>query len=312
MRRTSTWALHLTLLALWVPAETQAADGVLEVNQTCAAGAGCFAGDSAGYPVQIVGGGSYRLTSNLTAPNQNTTLILVSGAGVRIDLNGFTLQGTNVFSGPGGSCSAAGTGSGIGASANDLVVSDGSIVGMGNHGIDMGTGSSGDRVERVTVMDSCGIGIRVPLSSLVSRSIARKNGSHGIVANSGSRVVDSITDVNGGTGIRMSETGDMTVEGCVAVSNGQYGILAGARSLVRGNLAATNVIHGIGALGRSEVIENASNRNLDRGISMLGSLASSDATAMGLNVAMLNGTLNFSGGVLIGCNMQQGLVKTCP
>ncbi len=41
-----------------------ATDGVLEINQTCAVQTGCFAGDTAGFPVEIDVAGSYRLTSN--------------------------------------------------------------------------------------------------------------------------------------------------------------------------------------------------------------------------------------------------------
>lgn len=43
----SLFPLVLLLLSLVSPAF--ASDGVLEINQTCAAGPGCFAGDTAGF-----------------------------------------------------------------------------------------------------------------------------------------------------------------------------------------------------------------------------------------------------------------------
>ena len=51
------------LLALWT-GMALAPDGQLEINDACAL-AGCFAGDTAGYPVAITTPGSYRLTGNL-------------------------------------------------------------------------------------------------------------------------------------------------------------------------------------------------------------------------------------------------------
>ncbi len=48
--------LRLALVLAWIaaPLAARAADGVLEINQACAA-AGCFAGDSAGFPVTLRG-----------------------------------------------------------------------------------------------------------------------------------------------------------------------------------------------------------------------------------------------------------------
>ena len=81
--------IALLLLALAGPA--LATDGVAEINHTCAAQTGCFSGDSAGYPVTITQPGSYRLTSNLIVPDENTSGILVSTSDVGIDLNNFAI-----------------------------------------------------------------------------------------------------------------------------------------------------------------------------------------------------------------------------
>ena len=84
--------LILTVVLLLVLAgPTLAVDGVLEINQTCAVQTGCFAGDTAGWPVTITEGGSYRLTSNLIVPDKTTGAILVSTSSVSIDLNGFEI-----------------------------------------------------------------------------------------------------------------------------------------------------------------------------------------------------------------------------
>ncbi len=63
------WTIALLAVGLTSPA--LAVDGVLEINQACA-DSGCFSGDGAGFPVIISAAGSYRLTSNLVVPNENT------------------------------------------------------------------------------------------------------------------------------------------------------------------------------------------------------------------------------------------------
>ena len=42
---------------------TDATDGAVELNQTCAVQTGCLADDAAGFPVTIATPGSYRLTA---------------------------------------------------------------------------------------------------------------------------------------------------------------------------------------------------------------------------------------------------------
>jgi hypothetical protein len=56
---------------------------------------GCFSGDAAGLPVTINGaaGRSYRLTGDLTVPDENTNGIVVSANDIGIDLNNFAIIG---------------------------------------------------------------------------------------------------------------------------------------------------------------------------------------------------------------------------
>ena len=82
------FVLPLLTLALALP--VFAGDGVLEINQTCAA-TGCFAGDAAGFPVTISASGSYRLTGDLT-PSQGSA-VSITAPHVTFDLSGFELIG---------------------------------------------------------------------------------------------------------------------------------------------------------------------------------------------------------------------------
>jgi parallel beta helix pectate lyase-like protein len=303
-------AVRGMLIAGSIASSAHAVDGVREINQTCASGPGCFAGDTAGFPVQVTTRGSYRLTSNLTPPNQNTTLMSITASGVTVDLNGFAIQGTNAIPGPGGPCSASGSGIGVNTSASDVVVSNGYVVGMGSHGLRLLGANS--RVERVTVEMSCGNGIQVGFGSLVSESIARQNSGTGIFADLTSRVSGSVAVLNGATGIASSSNlGLLTVDGCIADNNGIDGIFVGERSLVRGNHTHSNQDDGIAALGSGQVVENVAAFNSDRGITVLGAPGSGDSTAVGLNVTSDNGGLNLSGGVVVGCNVVND-VPSCP
>jgi len=86
-------AMASALVTALAAAPALAVDGVLEINQACVA-AGCFPGDGPGFPVEITIPGSYRLTSNLTVPDDDTTAILLQGVRlVNLDLNGFSILG---------------------------------------------------------------------------------------------------------------------------------------------------------------------------------------------------------------------------
>ena len=72
-------ALRGMLIVAAITSSASAVDGVLQINQACASGPGCFAGDTAGFPVQILARGSYRLTTDLTPPSQSTNVIVRAG-----------------------------------------------------------------------------------------------------------------------------------------------------------------------------------------------------------------------------------------
>ncbi len=89
-----------SLLCLVVAAPVFAADGLIQINHARALAGGVTAGDTAGYPVTLSESGSYLLTGNLTAPNQNTTILAETAERVSIDLNGFAIVGATVCAAP--------------------------------------------------------------------------------------------------------------------------------------------------------------------------------------------------------------------
>jgi len=86
-------SLALALLAAAAsPSPTWAGTGAIELNQTCAlSAAGCVPGEDTGgsFPISLSSAGSYRLTSNLVVPDEETDAIDVRGSSIAIDLNGF-------------------------------------------------------------------------------------------------------------------------------------------------------------------------------------------------------------------------------
>lgn len=113
-------AAHVATILLLIVAHVgpaSASDGVLEINQACAA-VGCFPGDAPGLPVQIQGaaGTAFRLTSNLTATG--SAIVISTDEAVALDLNGFAIRGPGSCSGTLGSISCTGlAGAGIDVSA---------------------------------------------------------------------------------------------------------------------------------------------------------------------------------------------------
>jgi len=101
-------------------------------------------GDAPGLPVLISLPGSYRLTSNLLVRDadvtaENRTAILIDSVDVTLDLNGFSILGKTVCD-SGGICNPTGTGVGIdGRGAEGVEVHNGTVEGMGNAGILLGS-----------------------------------------------------------------------------------------------------------------------------------------------------------------------------
>lgn len=244
MRVASCWTVGLMLVCGVAPCAgpALAGDGIIEINQVCAVQTGCFPGDVSGFPVTITQSGSYRLTGGLTVPDANTTAVEFSSSvsQVTLDLGGFTILGPNEIS---SYTVCSDPGSGIGIHAPDvqlknlgIVVRNGSVVGMGSHGLYLLSGAS--RIENVLARENCGYGIRNDGDGgMIFDCHARENLSTGIQA--ASRVRDCWASNNGGSGIEVTGSAAI-VSGCVSREN--------AAGIVFGNftsgVAVENVVTG--------------------------------------------------------------------
>jgi hypothetical protein len=228
--------LLLTLLLLTIATPALAVDGVLEINQTCAVQTGCFAGDTAGFPVSITTPGSYLLTSNLVVPDANTTAIkqLIDFA-LSIDLNGFQISPPNC----GNSCKPESASEGVKGiwGGNGVTVKNGTIAGMGGYGIYLGAEAE---VKSLTVRWNSGTGIYVAGSSNISGNIVSVNGFAGISSGQNSNISSNVFSENLGGGIYCALGCTITQNSLYNNGrNGSWGIQAGFGSAVSGNTVRT-------------------------------------------------------------------------
>lgn len=234
-------------------------DGVLEINQACAANDGCFSGDPAGFPVQITNSGSYVLTSNLdvTAATDppNTDGIFVEVSEVTIDLNGFSIIGPVTCDGlPVSSCSQTGSGSGVsslisqGGTADSVSVSNGTIRGLGNHAIDLQTNS---RAINLVVTENGGAGLAMN-SGLIEDVVASRNGDHGISTFLGVMLNNVQSRENGSDGINANSRA--VIENTLSEFNANGGFDVGRGSVIRDSIARNNGVNGIFLRGGDSLV----------------------------------------------------------
>lgn len=177
-------------------ASAWAADGQVLINQSTL--------NAAGGTYTITQSGSYKLSGNLVVKDANTTPIVVNADNVTIDLNGFTIGGSNTctFTPPSFRtiCTFTSTQSGVFGSGSRLTVTNGIINGMGQYGIR--SGGEGTRINSVTLSN---------------------NGSDGIYIYGG-LISECVVSFNGGVGIHNPGTWNGSVQRTLFLFNGSFGL----------------------------------------------------------------------------------------
>ncbi len=221
-----------------------ALDGALEINQTCAVETGCFAGDSAGYPVTISVAGSYRLTSNLAIAT-DVNGIFISSSYVTLDLGGFEIAGPGSCTGTSLSLDCGGTGAGVGIVGLDVLygvtVRNGVVRNMRLDGVGVGgAGSLGVRIEGITARHNARLGISGQDGVLARDCVAIENGNNGFDLDAGSSIEGGVAIGNFGHGVEIDDAGGV-VSGTTSRSNAGRGfnVVAGSR-FGKNNLSSAN------------------------------------------------------------------------
>jgi hypothetical protein len=245
--------LILALVAMFPSTQVLAEDGRLEINQTCAANDGCFAGDTPGYPVQITSDGSYVLTSGLNVPVGSGGLDLSVG-NVTIDLNGFSIIGPETCNNtPVTDCTGSGFQYGISASSSGVTVKNGKVKGFTGEGVGLGDRAT---VIGVRAEQNGSTGIFLGANSLVVQSQAERNGIHGIRVADRSVVRDSSTWGNGNHGIDTARY--CVISNSTSSENGERGISTLASNTVRGVSVTENAAIGVLLFNGSSTLTDSS------------------------------------------------------
>lgn len=218
------------------------ADGVLEINQTCALNGGCFAGDSAGFPVEITSPGSYRLTSNLNLTSiPNTIAIQIDGPHVTLDLGGFEIAGPITCTGSGSTldCGTPGSATGIrlNGGADGTLIRNGTIRNMDSSGVGS-SGSSRETLENLRAYNNARNGFSVGNSSIISSCIAVENGDNGFDLGIASVVDRATAEGNGGNGFESPQK--VVVKNSTTRRNGGRGYNLGPSSRFGDNTSDFN------------------------------------------------------------------------
>ena len=281
-------------VALAMPLVASAADGALEISQTCAI-AGCFSGDAPGFPVTIDRNqpGSYRLTSSLFNGDEDTATIQVADDHVTLDLNGFSVNGSASCMNAGASLLCGPSGAGVGIATlpdqarSGIVVRNGVVRGMSNDAIRLGRESW---VDGVLAVGNVGAGIVVGDWSLITRSQMERNMGGGLTAE-----VAALVEAN------------------TVIDGRDNGIVVRTGSLVSGNAIRGNGGTGLSSIttssGGTLVIDNAITDNGNGA-----SLHAADGYAQNVfdgNAADLP-TDQVSGGVQLGTSANLCAATLCP
>ncbi len=248
-----------------------AAGGMIEINQARALAGGVTASDTAGFPVTLDSRGSYRLSSNLTRPD-NGNAISISADDVSLDLGGFTIAGPVTCSGaPVTSCSATLGSSGIlGSTRLNVSVRNGTVRGFSGHGVSLGSYA---RIESVQAIGNGNNGILVGAGSIVRSSLGRGNYVDGIGATEGAVISGSVALDNGDDGIVGGAGAQL--RGNASRNNGGDGYVSGTGSLLEDNSARDNGDDGIEVGAAAAVLRNTALNNADYGV-----LAGASGTSM--------------------------------
>jgi len=283
-------------VALMAGSPALAAEGTIEINQTRALAGGVTPGDTPGFPVTLSQPGSYKLTSNLLVPNQNSDGIHITAlSDVNLDLGGFAIVGVVTCTGFGSTISC-GTGTGIGIQSgipllqgsDNVRITNGTVTGMGAEGIRLIGNQS--RLEGLSLIG---------------------NGARGLIGGTAARVVACIVSGNGGDGMRVGV--HASVVDNVVLGNGGHGIDAsGSATIIQGNAIASNGANGILADFEVLILANAIRSNGALGLEWPGTFGGTAPGGYARNVIDANtgGSVSASG-LQLGTNFCNGNT-TCP
>lgn len=257
-------------------------DGVLEINQTCATGPGCFPGDAPGFPVTVPSG-SYILTSDLVVPElvhgistETSPGVFPEGVEISLDLNGFQISSTTTCTGIPPVCEPADglMGYGVLIAGTDVIQSHGHV----HHGSVRGMAAAG-----ISCVGEC-----------VLHDLNVSGNGYAGIGGGGSTVRNVTATHNGQTGI----SADVIVQSS-ALFNGDKGF--NARGAMHDNYAQGNGAYGYYGFEPGSVITGNVSWNDEIGVRCLGcTMQNNTINATTTGVDFENSAALYGGNVIAG------------
>jgi hypothetical protein len=217
---------------------------VVLIDQAKALAGNVTPGDTPGFPVTISRSGSYRLSSDLTVPDENTTGVEITVSNVSLDLNGFSILGPVQCVYPGASSCTPATGSGDGVRitgpANryaNIAIQNGTIRGMGKSGISQDGSIPGLLIDRVRLVSNRSAGVYAN-GALIIHSLATGNGGNGFSGN-GINLQSSTAHSNAGRGLNANI--GSAYGGNALIGNGAGHVNSGGPHQTTGNLCGASL-----------------------------------------------------------------------
>jgi hypothetical protein len=220
----------VTTTALVLATGTACAQATIDHNKALAGG--ITPGDAAGYPVTLSVPGHYKLMGNLSVP-AGTKGIDITARGVTLDLNGFTVAGTNLCTQNQATravtCTAPddhktnGISTTLSQGVEPIVIRNGTVRGFASQGV---LTSGNVRIDGINVMHNTdgGIsGINDLLNTLhVSNVSAELNGGNGVTAYHG--LLENVRATSNGADGITGTVGGAIAHNCLARRNRQAGL----------------------------------------------------------------------------------------
>ncbi len=268
--------LSLALVFGAVQVGSAAGSGVVEINQAAALAGGVTPGDAPGFPVSLDRFGSYVLTSDLIVPSASDTAIWVTAEDVSLDLAGFAIRGpvSCTPSAGGTACLPAGGGQGIVGDEAFTSLRNGTIVGFGGAGVELGDSA---RIESVTARDNGGNGIETGLFASLRDVRAIENGGAGVKLGSSGRIEWSQAFSNGARGFDVGT--NVLLLRCQAAANRLAGIF-GTDLIVSDSTASGNQDQGLYFRANAVIKDSLFVGNQNDGVDGLSSLSGAPPSAV--------------------------------
>lgn len=210
--------------------------------------------------------GSYYFTGNITISTNNTDGIVIDADNVSLDLNGYTLNGSN----------AGDDGIWVFSDQDNIIIKNGIVEDWAGDGINALNADQSIFAD-LRVRNNGGDGITTDFNCLIYRCAAEGNRFDGLEVDDGGIIANSTSNNNEDNGIQCSE--GAIIINCTSFGNAIDGIDASSGSRVENCNTYDNGAFGIDLSLGGQVINCIANHNRSNGIDLASSCIAINNTA---------------------------------